>query len=83
MSVWVASFILEYDDPRFFKRTGYSTRDNLFVGWLNDTLGLRDVMRGVTASRWNMFSTEIGEPWGVKVVFKRKSDAALFKLTWF
>lgn len=82
MSVWVASFILPYDDPRYFKRTGHDSSKNLVVDWLNDTFGTRDVFKAVTASRWNMLSTGLGEPMGVKIVFKRKDDAMLFKLTW-
>lgn len=80
MSDWVASFILEYDDPRHFTRIG-SKITPLFSEWLNEQFGMRDPTY-MSRNSWNMFTTHHGEPWGVKVVFKRKSDAMLFKLTW-
>jgi len=79
---WAESFILSYDDARYFKRTSAGTVENLFVDWLIEHFGLRNFYGPASKNRWEFYSAKTGEPYGVKVVFKNKDDAMLFKLRW-
>lgn len=79
---WSESFILSYDDARYFRRTSNSAVENLFVDWLIEHFGLRDFYRPAFDNRWELYSTVTGEPYGVKVAFKDADDAMLFKLRW-
>ena len=82
MSDWVASFILPYEDERFFKWNSDATVQMLFSDWLNEQFGLRNFSQPASWDRWQIYGTSNGEANGVKVVFKRKEDAMMFKLAW-